>query len=94
LNEIAIQRELADERIDLAQMQGQLRTALQVAAYEVVFGRACFQGHGAGVLGRGDAILLGHREHAQDAAHRDFPMLAMQVLAEGADVLSRLFTAG
>ena len=83
-----------DERINLAQIQRQLRTTLQVAAYEVVFGRACFQGHGAGVLGGGDAILLGHREHAQNAAHGDFPMVTMQVLAEGADVPARLFTPG
>ena len=92
LNEIAVQRELADERIDLAQLQRQLRAMFQVAAYEVIFTRACFQGHGASVLRGRDAILFGHREHAQDAAHRDFPVIAMQALAESADVLARLFT--
>jgi hypothetical protein len=82
LNEIAVERELTDERIDLAEMQRQLRTVFQVAAHEMVFRRACFQGHGAGVLRGRYAILLGHREHAQDAAHRDFPVIAMQALAE------------
>ena len=91
LNEIAVERELADQRIDLAQLQRQLRTVLQVAAHEVVFGRACFQGHGAGVLRGRDAILLGQGEHAQDAAHRDFSVIAMQALAESADVPARLF---
>ena len=37
-------------------------------------------------------VRLGHREHTQDAAHRDFPVIAMQVRAESADVLARLFT--
>src|SRR6266849_4897249 len=91
LNEIAVQRELADERIDLAQVQRQLRTAFQVAAHEVIFRRAGFQGHGAGVLRGRDAVLLGHREHAQNAAHRDFSVMAMQALAKSADVLARLF---
>src|ERR1019366_6459081 len=39
-------------------------------------------------------VLLGHREHAQDAAHRDFPVIALQALAESADVLARLFATG
>ena len=34
LNEIAVERELADERIDLAQLQRQLRTVLQVELVE------------------------------------------------------------
>ncbi len=39
-----------------------------------------------------DAILFGQREHTQEAAHRDFPVIAMQALAESANVLARLFT--
>jgi hypothetical protein len=72
LNEIAVQRELAEKRIDLAQIQRELGTVLQIAAHEVIFTRACFQGHRAGVLRGGDAILFGHRQHAENAAHRDF----------------------
>ena len=70
-DEIAIERELADEWIDLAQAQRQLRIAFQVAAYEAVFACARFQSQGASVIGGGHAVLLGQvREHAQDAAHR------------------------
>jgi hypothetical protein len=46
LNEVTIQRKLADQRIDLPQIQRQVRTA-KVAAYEVVFTQTCFQSHGA-----------------------------------------------
>jgi hypothetical protein len=41
-DEIAVQGELANQRIDLSQAQRQLRVVFQVTAYEVVFARARF----------------------------------------------------
>ncbi len=57
-NEVAIERELADQRIDLAQTQRQLRVVFQVAAHEVIFASAGFQPHGASLIGGSDAVLL------------------------------------
>ena len=92
-NEVAIQSELADERIDLPQAQRQLRIAFQVAAHEAVFARARFQRHGASVIGGSDAVLLGQRQHTQDAAHRNWSLALVQGLAQRADVRSGLVRA-
>ena len=81
-------RELADQWIDLAQAQRQLRIALQVTANEVVFAGAGFQSQGASVVGRSDAILFREGQHAQDAAHREFAVFSVQRLAQLTNVLS------
>ena len=85
-NEVAVQSELADERIDLPQAQRQLRIAFQVAAHEAVLARARFQRHGASVIGGSNAVLLGQRQHAQDAAHRNSSLALVHGLAQRADV--------
>src|ERR1039457_626752 len=59
LDEIAVQRELADQRIDLAQAQRQLGAPLQVAAHKAVIADAHLQGSGASFLDAGGAVLLG-----------------------------------
>src|ERR1017187_7619828 len=59
LDEIAIQRELADQRIDLAQAQRRLGAPLQVAAHKAVIADAHLQGSGASFLDTGGAVLLG-----------------------------------
>src|SRR6202521_3093174 len=92
-DEIAIQSELADQRINLTQAERQLWVVLQVAAHEVVFARACFQSHGAGVIGGSNAVLFGEREYAQDAAHRNLAMLSVQGPAQRADLRSCFFGA-
>src|ERR1700693_2524013 len=80
LNEIAVFGEFADERIDLAQAQRQLRTPLQIAADKrVVIANAHFQGHGTGLLNHRWAVLLGQRQHALNAAHCDLPLLAIHL---------------
>src|SRR5260370_14579221 len=76
-DEIAIQSELADQRINLTQAERQLWVVFQVAAHEVVFPRACFQSHGAGVIGGSNRGLFGEREYTQDAAHRNLAMLSV-----------------
>src|SRR6266852_4978724 len=90
-DEIAIQSELADQRINLTQAERQLWVVFQVAAHEVVFARACFQSHGAGVIGGSNAALFGEREYTQDAAHRNLAMLSVHGLAQRADLRSCFF---
>ena len=68
--------ELADQRIDLAQAQRQLRMPLQIAAHEAVLAGAHFQSGGAGIVDAGGAVLLGQRQHALNAAHRGLAVLA------------------
>jgi len=90
-NEIAVQRELADQRIDLAQAQRQLRVVFQIAAHEFVFASASFQSHRTGVVGGSDAVLLRQREHAQNLAHGDLSVVAMKGLTQLADVSPGFF---
>lgn len=92
-DELAVQSELADQRIDLTQAQRPLRVMFQVAAHEVVFARAYFQSHVAGILGGSEAVLFGKRLQAQDAAHRNLAMLSVQGLAQRADTRSCLLGA-
>src|SRR5260370_17783003 len=92
-HEIARQRELAEQRINLTQAERQLWVVFQVAAHEVVFARACFQSHGAGVIGGSNAVLFGEREYTQDAAHRNLAMLSVHCLAQRADLRSCFFCA-
>jgi hypothetical protein len=71
-DEIAIERELADQRIDLAQTQRQLRVMFQVAAHDVIMARSRFQPQGASLIGGGDTVLLRQVQDAEDSAHRFF----------------------
>ena len=57
-NKVAIQSELADERIDLPQAQRQLWVAFQVPAHEAVLAGTGFQGDGASIIGGSNAVLL------------------------------------
>src|SRR5271170_8506249 len=77
LDEIAVQSELADQRVHLTQTQRQLWIVFQVAAYEVVLARARFQSHGAGIIGGSHAVLFDQRQHTQDAAHRNLAMFSV-----------------
>ena len=92
-DEIAIERELADQRIDLPQTQRQLRVMFQVAAHEVIMARAGFQPQGASLIGGSDAILLSQVQHAEDAAHRFLAQVLMHGPAQRTDVRSGDFGA-
>jgi hypothetical protein len=50
LDEVAVQRELTDQGVDLAQAQRHLRPPLQIAAHKAVLTDADFQGRGAGIV--------------------------------------------
>ena len=61
-NKVAIESELADERIDLAQAQRQLRVVFQIAAHEAVFASSGFKRHRASIIGGSKTILLHERK--------------------------------
>ena len=92
-DEVAVLGQLADQRIDLVQAQRQLRVALQVAAHEAVLIGAHFERGGAGIVDAGNAVFLGQRQHAQNAAHRGLTLLAVYAAAERADLLAGMIGA-
>src|SRR6202051_4269793 len=92
-DEVAVQRELTDQRIDLAQAQRHLRVALQVAAHKTVIADAHFQGGGTGPLDAGSAVLLYQRQHALNSAHHGFSVLAVHPAAKRSDLRSSLVGA-
>jgi hypothetical protein len=77
-----------NQGIDLLQTEWCLWAALQIAADEAIFLDAHLQRGGAGFIDCRRAVLLGQGEHAEDAADADFSLLAMDGLAERADVRS------
>jgi hypothetical protein len=85
-DEVAVQRKLTDQGIDLSQAQRHLGSALQIAPHKTVLPDAHFQGRRAGVLHAGDAVLLDQRQHAQNAAHAGLAILAVHRTAEGSDL--------
>src|SRR5215472_1680384 len=92
-DEFAVERELADEGIDLPQAQGQLEIPFQVAADEAVGRDAAFQGQSAGIICRSRAVLLGQRKQTQDAPDGGLTLRAVQGLAKRPDVWSGDFGA-
>src|SRR6266436_1883880 len=92
-DEVAVQGELADQGIDLPQTQWQFWITLQVAAHKVVIADAHFQSCGAGIVNGCGAVLLGQRQHAQDAAYRNLAVLVVHPTAERPDVQSGFASA-
>src|SRR6202140_2169917 len=88
VDEVAVLHQFADQRIDLLQTEWGLRAAFQIAADEAVFLNSHVQRSGAGFIDRHGAVLLGQGENAQDAAHSDFALLAVDGIAERPDVRS------
>src|SRR3989442_1480292 len=86
LEEVAVEGELADERIDLAERERRGRMALEVAADELVGGAAKVEGDGAGGVDGRDAVLAGEREHALDAADGAQRVVGMEGGGELPDV--------
>src|SRR5271169_401951 len=93
IDEIAVQSELADQRIHLTQTQRQLWVVFQIAAYEVVLARARFQSHGAGVIGGSRTVLFSQGQHAEDAAHRNLAVFGVHGSTQRSDIRSRCFGA-
>jgi len=89
VDEIAIVDKFANERIDLP--QAQLRSALEVAANELVFAYSHLQGYGASIFGRRGAVLFGQGENALNAAYTQLPLLVIDMVAEGPDLSAGAF---
>src|SRR5439155_237851 len=68
LEEVAVEGELADQGIDLAQRERRRRMALEVAADKLV-GRAEVERDGAGGVDGGGAVRAGEGQQPLDAAH-------------------------
>src|SRR2546426_3644385 len=68
LEEVAVEGELADQGIDLAQREQCRRMALEVAADKLV-GRAEVERDGAGGVDGGGAVRAGEGQQPLDAAH-------------------------
>src|SRR5439155_15499523 len=94
INEIAVVGELADQRVDLLERERQRRLVLDVAVDEAVVRKVERERRRARVVDAGDPVALAQREHAEDAAHTDLPVLAMDRLAHGSDALSRASRPG
>jgi hypothetical protein len=93
LDEVAILSQFADQWIDLPQTERGLRTALQIAAHEAIFGNAQLQRRRASTVAGRAAILLGQLKNALDAAHSEFALASMDGVADSADVGSCLVRA-
>lgn len=82
---IAAERELANERIDLAQRQRQRRPTFQISAEEAIGGHGEIEGGLGGIFDDGRLVLLRECEDAQDAADPGRALMLMNVIADRAD---------
>ena len=86
IDEIAVEGELADERIDLAERERRRRPALEIAAQEAIGRDAEVERGLGGVVDGGRAVLLGEREDAEDAPDAGGALVVVDVRAQtGAD---------
>src|SRR5437667_10616448 len=68
LEEVAVEGELTDQRIDLAQRERRGRVALEVAADDLVARPGEVEGDGARAVDGGGPVFAGQGEQALDAA--------------------------
>lgn len=87
-DEVAIDGQLADQRVDLAQGQRQGRAPLEVAPHEAVLGSAHVESQRGGIFDHGHAVLLHQSEHAEDVPDAKVAAGAVDTRAELADVLT------
>src|SRR5262249_30240767 len=86
VDEIAVQAELPDERIHLAQREGNGGSALQISAQEAIARRAQLEGGLGRVFDDRRAVLPGQGEYSQDAAHPHLAVASVDLFAQSADV--------
>ena len=84
VDEIAVVDQLANERIDLPQRE--LWGTFEIATNEAVLMHSHFESRRASILDRGCTELFCQREHTQDATDPGFTELAINKVAECADV--------
>jgi hypothetical protein len=89
-NQVAVESQLANERIDLAQAERRRRAPFQVTPHETVFAHAQFERRRTGLVHGGRSVFLGQRKHAQDAAQRHRSFAVVHISAQRTDVPSGL----
>lgn len=93
VDEVAVLRELPDERIDLPERERDGRLSLEVAPHEAVARHRELEGRAGRLVDDGGPALLREREHAEDAADRHGAIVLVDVRAEctdrGAGVMRR-----
>ena len=87
-DEVAIECELADQWIDLAQTQRQLRVMFQIAAHEVIMARSGFQPRAQALSVQAMPYFFGQVQHAEDAALGFFAQVLMHDPAQSTNVRS------
>ena len=92
LDEVAIQRELADERIDLPKRQR--RPALQIAAHKAVARGTDFERRLGSLFDRWRAVFLGELQDAEDATNRRWAVIAVDDLLRQAKIGAETTRAG
>src|SRR5215471_10266793 len=86
IDEIAVKRELTDQRIDLTERQRW--PAFQITAKKTVLVNTEFECGSTSILNRSHAELLGQGKHAEDAANARFSFVVVDGFAEEADLRS------
>jgi len=86
INEGAVERELADQGIDLDQRERERWTALDVLADEAIGEHADVHGRLGGVIHDGDAVLLRERQDAENLPDAVRAGVRLDVPTDGADV--------
>jgi len=85
IDEVAIQRELADERIDLPQGQRDGRPPLDIFTDEAIREGADVERRLRRIIDDGDAMFPGQREDTEDLPDAMGAVVGVEMTAEGAD---------
>ncbi len=89
IDQVAVQRELSDEGIDLSQRQRDGRPSLDVLADEAVRKGAHLKRRLRGLIDDGDTMFLGQGEDPEDLPDAMSAVMRVEIAAERADRWSR-----
>ena len=82
IDEVAIERELANERVDLLERERRGGPPFEIAAEKAIGRDLELERRFGGVVGRRRPVLLGEREDAEDAAHAGGALVVVDVGAD------------
>jgi len=88
VDEIAVEGQLADQRVDLPQAHRGLRVTFQITTDEAIFVDLEFQSGGARIVDTGRAVLFREGQQALNATHRAFRLPLMHASRECSNVRS------
>ena len=87
-DDVPVQGELANQRIDLAQSQRRGRLALQITPDETIIVYLDVDRRRASIVHCGRAVFLRQRQHTLNAAHCGLPLLRIHRFAENPDAVT------